>query len=261
MNRVEDREAVTFESGGVKLFGVMHRPLTKGKHPAVVFFHGYAGNKSGRNRLYVKLAQQLAQMGFVVLRFDFRGSGDSEGDFQEITIDGEVADALNALKYLSEDKQVDTSRIGILGRSLGGAIALLAAQKHGHIKSINLWAPLFHTLEWRKKWLEKPSLDQVPPELRINGQLPNMQFIEQFFHIDMSTPLKELESTPLLHIHGEKDTIVKIQHADLYADARKNCDGKTLFIRLQESDHDFSNLSEQILAINETCKWFSETLK
>ena len=72
----EIRESVTFGNGGKKLFGVLHRPkltISASSYPAVVVMHGFASHKIGTNRIYVKLAQSLANQGIAALRFDFRG--------------------------------------------------------------------------------------------------------------------------------------------------------------------------------------------
>src|SRR5689334_8479689 len=123
-NKFEERKTVTLLSQDLKLFGILHLPLLKNseKAPAVLFCHGFGGNKSGRYRLYVRLAEKLSQAGIAVLRFDFRGCGDSEGAFGDITIETQVQDALAAAEFLLTHPSVDPNRFGIFGSSLGGAI-------------------------------------------------------------------------------------------------------------------------------------------
>lgn len=265
MQQKEERQAITFTNEGQKLFGIIHRPLHSQKAPAILFCPGFAGNKTGKHRQFVTLAQNLAALGFVVLRFDYRGSGDSEGEFNEITIQSKTEDTLKAIHFLAEDSQVDASRIGLLGRSLGGAISILAAKQYQHIKSLVLWAPVFDAEDWKKIWLTAKQ-NGVDLFAKNNGvqkfafPIPNQQFIEQFFNLHLQTDLLNLKEIPLLHIHGEKDTVVSIQHAELYQKNRESQEN-TKFIRLVNSDHDFSDLTELRLAMDATCEWFKQTLE
>ena len=69
---------------------ILHLPTARDAScPAVAFFHGFTGTKVEPHRIFVKTARELAAIGFYVLRFDFRGCGDSAGDFSEMTIGGE----------------------------------------------------------------------------------------------------------------------------------------------------------------------------
>lgn len=265
MQKVELREAITLENEGEKIFCVMHRPLPNhpGPVPAIAICPGFAGNKSGKHRIFVTLAKELAKEGIAVLRFDYRGAGDSEGDFQDITVEGKISDTLKCLDFLENDPQIDPSRIGLLGRSLGGAIALLAAGRHRSIKSLGLWAPVFKSDPWRELWesFKSNQLDQAKQEMirHLPANVPNVEFLKQFFKLDLDRQLAELKHIPLLHIHGEQDHIVKIEHAREFERARTGLDN-TRFIQLSKCDHDFSDPLEQQIAIQETCKWYQQTL-
>lgn len=267
MKRMEQREAVTIENKGMKMFGIIHRPLSVGKAPAILFCHGFAGNKCGKYRSYVILAQKLAEAGFVVFRFDYRGSGDSEGDFSDMTIEGEVSDTMAALDYLSTLPFVDPGRIGILGRSLGGAVATIAAERSNKIKSIVLWSAVFNSTPWREKWdlLKKEKAQNTEKEkanhVLMFGFFPSYQFLEEFFLMNVEKSLKHLENVPFLNIHGEKDSTVKINHQNEYKKTREKASAKSNFIKLPKSDHEFHIAEEQKKAIEDTTRWFIETLK
>lgn len=264
MHPVERREAVILENEGEKIFAVLHRPLQSSRVPAIVICPGFAGNKCGKFRLFVTLAKELAKSGIAVLRFDYRGAGDSEGEFQDITLEGKISDTLLCLNFLADDPQVDPSRIGLLGRSLGGVISILAAAQFEKVKSLALWAPVFRSDPWRKLW----ELYQSTSGLDLNAQevlrhlpagIPNLEFLSQFFKLDIEKELKSLVNVPLLHLHGAKDEVVKLEQAKEYEEARKGV-ANSRFLVLPSSDHDFSDGEEQKLAIQETCKWFQETL-
>jgi len=260
----ESREPLVFTNNSQKLFGIIHRPLNTQFSPAIVMCHGLAGNKIGRYRSYVTVASELVKKGFTVLRFDYRGSGDSEGELHEMTVSGAVSDTLIALNYLKQDPFVDSDRIGLFGRSFGGAVALLAASKFSDIKSIALWAPLFHAKEWEEKWNHMQTLqlsqDKLDEFKRINGQLLGKAFWTELFAMDIGKTLGKLEKIPLLHLHGEKDTVVPLHHVTKYREARSQARGLTNFILLPSGDHDFSSAINQKTAIEQTTAWFEKTI-
>lgn len=264
MSQVERREAITLENEGEKIFAVLHRPLHSQRVPAVVICPGFAGNKCGKFRMFVNLGLELAKQGIAVLRFDYRGAGDSEGDFRDITLEGKIKDTLKCLDFLAHDSQIDSSRLGLLGRSLGGAIAVLSARRFQMIKSLVLWAPVFRSDPWRELWESFQSnqqLDQAKQEILRNlpANIPNLEFLSQFFKLDLQRELEALRQIPLLHIHGAQDRVVKIEHARDFEKARLGVE-HTRFIQLPKSDHDFSDFEEQIIAIQETCQWYRQTL-
>lgn len=264
MTKVETRESITLENQGEKIFGILHRPLHSGRVPAVVICPGFAGSKSGKFRMFVTLGQELAKQGIATLRFDYRGSGDSEGEFHDITIEGKITDTQKCLDFLANDSHIDPSRIGLLGRSLGGAIAVLSAGRFPSVSSLVLWAPVFRSDPWRELWesfTSKQKLDQKKQEIFRNlpANIPNLEFLQQFFKLDLERELVSLKHIPLLHIHGAQDHVVKIEQAKDYEKVRLGLDN-TRFVQLPRSDHDFSDPSEQIIAIRETCEWYQKTL-
>lgn len=265
-NSVEVREAVTLTNQGKKIFGVIHRPLNaSGPCPGVVICPGFGGNKSGKFRVFVEIAEQLAKQGIAVLRFDYRGAGDSEGEFSAITIESQVSDALAALDFLAQDNTIDTARLGIVGRSLGGMISVLASSRYHKVKSVALWAPVFTTDHWKTMWR---SLSMAPVEVINQGikklipnlpAVPSIEFLTQFFAIDLQKELMGINQIPLLHIHGNQDEVIKIDHAHAYKHILE-ANHRSRFLELPKSNHDFTDEAERRLAIRETCHWFTTTL-
>ena len=115
---------IVFYNKEQHLNGVLHSPANSDALcPAVVLFHGFTGTKVEPHRIFVKTARELTALGFYALRFDFRGSGDSGGDFSEMTISGEISDAIKSIDVLTAMQGVDPERIGILGLRMGGGVA------------------------------------------------------------------------------------------------------------------------------------------
>ena len=121
-------ERVTFVSDGRQLAGVLHvpeRPATDGRPAGFLVLHGFGSNKNGGSALIA--ARMLEQLGYVTLRFDMRGCGDSEGVRGRVLCLEQVADTQNAVSFLATRPEVDPARIGVLGHSFGAAVAVYAA--------------------------------------------------------------------------------------------------------------------------------------
>lgn len=265
MGLVEERSSVILENQGQKMFGVLHLPsVSSAKAPAVLILHGFAGSKVGTNRIYVTQAQQLAARGVAVFRLDFRGCGDSEGEFVDITIESQVSDAIQGIRFLQDHSRIDSARIGLLGISLGGAISVLAAERIQSIKSLGLWAPVASGRIWQAEW-DKLHPDQlveslVEREIFYQGKIISRSFLQEFITLDLDQSVKGLGHVPLLHIHGEQDTTVTTKHRACFENWRKKARAQNRFIKLPESDHRFSHFDEQQRLLKETLDWFHSTL-
>ena len=137
------QKSIEIQSGGLTLRGILHIPDGRThKIPIVCIFHGFAGNKMEPHFIFVKLSRLLEAKGIGSVRFDFAGSGESDGDFIDMTISKELKDANNILDYVKSLDFVDTTKIGLLGLSMGGAVAsMLAGDRKDDVKSLCLWAP------------------------------------------------------------------------------------------------------------------------
>src|SRR5918999_3937353 len=116
---------VTFDSAGLKLSGVLHTPvdLKAGeRRPGFLVLHGFGGSKSGQGQTVI--ANQLAGWGYIVMRFDFRACGESEGERGWILCLDQVADTSSALSYMASRPYVAAERIGLIGSSFGAAVAI-----------------------------------------------------------------------------------------------------------------------------------------
>jgi len=116
---------VTFDSAGLKLSGIVQTPTdlkSNERRPAFLILHGFGGNKHGYGQTV--MAEQLTGWGYITLRFDFRGCGESEGERGWIMCLDQVADTSNALSYLAGRPEVDADRIALIGSSFGAAVAI-----------------------------------------------------------------------------------------------------------------------------------------
>lgn len=119
---------VSIPSDGLTLSGILHVPdnYKPGvKLPAFVVLHGFLGSKD-RSHSEIK-ARMLCTLGYVALRIDFRGCGDSEGERGYVLCLDQVSDARNSLEWLATRPEVAKDRIGVTGHSFGAAVAVYAA--------------------------------------------------------------------------------------------------------------------------------------
>ena len=129
-------EQVEFINGEVTLAGTLTLPADDGLHPAVILISG-SGPQDRDGAMppipaytpFAAIADRLAQQGIAVLRYDDRGVGESSGEYIQADEEDFVEDAEAALEYLTSRKDIDSSRIGLIGHSEGGMIAAIVAGK------------------------------------------------------------------------------------------------------------------------------------
>jgi len=131
------QENVTFTSAGLRLSGVLHFPddYARGeRRPAIVVMHGFGSSKDAGN--VVEPVALFTSWGYLALRFDFRGCGDSGGEFGRIICLEEVEDARNAVTYLASRPEVDAQRIALAGSSFGAAVAIYAGATDERVAAV-----------------------------------------------------------------------------------------------------------------------------
>ncbi|MET7253730.1 alpha/beta hydrolase family protein [Dyadobacter fermentans] len=137
--------AFTNSKTGDVLAGTLTLPQKTGVYPAVVLITGSGPHNrdeevSGGHRPFLVLADYLTKQGIAVLRFDDRGVGKSTGDFAKATSMDFADDVESAVGYLKSRKEIDMSKIGLIGHSEGGTIAAIVASRSHDIDFITLLA-------------------------------------------------------------------------------------------------------------------------
>ena len=124
---------VSFESSGITLRGTLHTPAGPAlSRPGIILCNGFGGSSNGAG--HPELARTLERAGYAVLRFDFRGCGASDGERGRVICMEEVEDVRAAIGFLEAQAGVDPSKIGLIGASLGGSVALYAAALDGRVR-------------------------------------------------------------------------------------------------------------------------------
>ena len=144
------KQAVTFYSQGCKLMGDLYRPddLGDGETRAgILLCHGYTGVKD----LYLPdNAAALVAEGYVVLAFDYKGWGESEGPKSHLNPHGRVADAQAALTFLALQSEVNADRLGVYGTSYGGATVVWLAAVDERVKGMVSVVGIGHGRRWMR---------------------------------------------------------------------------------------------------------------
>jgi alpha/beta superfamily hydrolase len=141
------REHTTIPGKDISLEACWHFPDEKGPLPAVVVCHPhplYGGSMS--SNVVFGICQALAERGVAALRFNFRGVGQSGGQFGEGI--GEQEDVKAALDFASDTENIDKERIGLAGYSFGGMVALPVALRDERVKRLALISPYLDEGGW-----------------------------------------------------------------------------------------------------------------
>src|SRR4030042_416088 len=133
-------ERVSFQSEGQRISGVFHLSDVWGR-TCVIASHGLLSSKNSEK--YIALGERLSQEGIAMLRFDFRGIGESEGSIENDTVSRRILDLGSAIDFVKSNPDLG-NRIGLLGSSLGGYISLIKASMDKEIRAVVIWATPFH---------------------------------------------------------------------------------------------------------------------
>jgi alpha-beta hydrolase superfamily lysophospholipase len=243
---------------GIRLDAAWHPARTRGQRGVVVQAHGINANLT-EGGMFVRLADQLAEADFNVLRFSFRGHGGSGGTQRGMTIAGEMLDLQAAVEYMAARF---TDRLAIVASSFGAVPTSLSLPWLGdRLDRLILWNPVLDLrrtfvspeLPWGKanfnedqqKLLTTQGFFMLDDEFEV-GQV----LFEELHHYE---PLESLlaSSVPALVVHGDQDTAVSYEIARQAAGRRPN----TEFHTVHGSDHGFDTRVQEDEAIAVTVRW------
>lgn len=215
-----------------QLAGRLELPLNREPHNFVVFAHCFTCTK---NLTAIKnVVRALTASGFGVLRFDFTGLGESEGDFENTNFSGNVEDLIEAANFL---EQKYTAPSLIIGHSLGGAAAIFAAARIASIKAVAVInspsspSHVMHLLKDSKQEITKNGKAKV--NLGGIDFTIKKQFVDDILNKSLAKVVHEFRKA-LLILHSPQDKIVNIENAEeLYKVAHH----PKSFVSLDGADH------------------------
>ncbi|MCT8978713.1 alpha/beta hydrolase [Clostridium sp. CX1] len=237
------QKAIEIQNNGLTLRGMLHIPeIIKEKIPIVCIFHGFTDNKVGPHFIFVKLSRMLEAKGIASIRFDFSGSGESDGEFVNMTISKELDDAKAILNYAKSLDFVDTNNIGLLGFSMGGAVAsMLAGQHKKDIQSLCLWGAAGNIKELIALGTKEEELEEARKAgfWDAGGLLVGEDFLKDALNLDVFSQASQYDRNVML-LHGSKDQTVPPSTADKYLDIYET---KAVLHIIDDANHSFSNKS------------------
>jgi pimeloyl-ACP methyl ester carboxylesterase len=243
-----NEEKVSFTSDGVRLSGIVRLPagLARGeRRPAFLVLHGFGSNKDAHNVL--QPCKFLEDLGYVTLRFDMRGCGDSEGDRGRLICLEQVQNTRDALAFLADHPAVQSDRIALIGSSFGAAVAVYAGSIEPRVAAVissggwghgerkfrgqhptpEAWARFTAMLEEGRRHRERtgqslmvPRYDivPIPPELRhqVNPKAIQMfpaETAQSMFDFRAEDVVANIAPRPLLLLHSAIDSVTPTEQS------------------------------------------------
>lgn len=253
---------VTFRNMNQQIIGILHTPDNIGpgeKAPGILMLHGFTGNKTEAHRLFVHVARSLSEHGFVVLRFDFRGSGDSDGEFEDMTLPGEVSDAERALTFLLRQRNVDGSKVGVIGLSMGGRVAAILASKDRRVKFAVLYSPALGPLRDRSlSLMSREKIERLSSGEAVEFFAEGWYIKKAFFEtVDYIVPLDIMDSikVPVLIVQGDRDPLIPVEEAIRAYEKTRGVNEKNELYIVRGGDHTFSKKEHTLEVIKKTLDW------
>ena len=231
---------ISFHSDGLILRGILHLPAID--HPPVIIgSHGLYSNQESPKQ--IALARACNALGMAYFRFDHRGCGSSQGEFEQVTsLAARCRDLTKALEAIQNRSEIG-HRIGLFGSSMGGTVCLSVAAELKADAIVTFAAPLGSSIG---DWGLRQSNNPESPGIYLDAAKKDF---------DISEHLSQVRN--LLIIHGETDKTVPLCHAEEIH--RLAGDPKKLIIQ-KNGDHRMSNEIHQIEFIREASRWFKSEL-
>lgn len=242
-------------SEGKLLYGQAFFPTTPGKHPAIIYSHGFNGNHRGAYQLF----RVLAKEGFICYCFDFAGGSGksrSEGRTDEMSIFTESQNLKDVLEMVRSWKQVDRKNIFLAGGSQGGCVSAIAAPEVAKkINSIILEFPAFCIPDDGFEMF--PTLADVPESLNRMGMKLGRKYYEDFYgDWEIYDAISEYKGEVLI-VHGTNDSLVKPEYSAKAANLYENCELHLIF----GAGHGFRPGKEEDLFIGYVRDFLKRNLK
>jgi uncharacterized protein len=220
-------EKISWKSDGLEIRGEIYLPSDPtGPLPTLILCHGIpAKAKVPDDRGYSLLAERFSRAGFLVLIFNFRGAGVSEGDFDLLGWSRDLEKGLNTL-YLRPD--VDRKRIYLMGFSGGGAVSIFVAAQHREVAGVVSCAS---PADFRDISTAR-GLEEFLAHARDVGLIKDPGFPrsmeewkKSFKTVRPIDWIDRIPPRPLLLIQGTRDDVVRVSHAHrLYEKVRGKAD-------------------------------------
>ncbi len=230
--------------------------------PGVLCCHGLTGTRVGSCYRFVQLARQLVESNIACLRFDFRGCGESDGRFEDVTVSQFIEDVHAAMAALADIPACDATNLGVAASSFGALTASLALADETALRCLTLWAPVA-----RMRPLVVASLDGKAKALLDkqgwldhNGHRLGRAFLSDIPTADAPVELAK-HSRPTLIFHGRGDQSVPVEHGKAYEAALVAAHIDVRLEILPTDDHGMRSVAMNERIVADSAEWFRRHLQ
>lgn len=204
-----EKRDISFELEGIRLMGQVYIPEQKKSCPALCLCHGVPrGIPDPSDQGYPLLAQRFCDAGLVTLIFNFRGTGDSGGNFDIL---GWTRDLEAALEYLCNMREVDRDKISVMGFSAGATVSIYVSSKDPRVSSLITCAC---PAQFRFA-ADAESAKSAIAHFRSVGIIRDHNFpasvadwMDGFNRVKPIEYVNRISPRPLLIVHGTQDDVV-----------------------------------------------------
>lgn len=243
---------------GISLEAAIHKAQTKFPIGTVIQAHGITADMD-ESGMFVRLAGRLANAGFDVIRFSFRGHGKSGGTQRGTTIAGELLDLQAVVDYTEE---VFCKPFSIIAASFGAVSTCLSLRYlEKRLKGVVLLNPVLDLqktfihpeLPWGKMNFNAQSVKQLMSQgyFLLDGEFEIGRVLYEEWRYFKPYEFFIASATPSIIIHGDKDTYVPYEVSKVMCQRHQNC---KLFT-IKDSDHGFEKREHADEAIDITIDW------
>ena len=237
-------EPLVIRTRHAHLSAVLHRAAG---HRLVILCHGFTGTKVESGRLFVHTARALQKAGLNAVRFDFAGSGDSSGDFSEMSPNTQIRDALDVLAWGRRRYK----KVAFLGLSFGGGTTICASyQAKRRPDALLTWSSV-PSFQW---WHSSPPKGAEPTTG--NPMIPGKRFYSDRPKVDVPEAYVSLD-IPRLQIQGDQDIPEFRERFTGYCP--KN-DALVRHVVIPGADHVFTTWAHRKQVIAESVRWLKKQL-
>ncbi|MDJ0904607.1 MAG: alpha/beta fold hydrolase [Woeseiaceae bacterium] len=241
--------------------------------PLVVLVHGHGGTRQ-ENGAFAELASMLAEGGIASIRMDFPGCGDSTEAFTHNNITNMLHDLESATRFAMQQPGIDARRVGMVGYSMGGRLAMLAAsERHA---AIALWAPV--ALNGKEPMIDyfggaenyrrlRATATAEGSALFVTPWGQEQQLGERWFlDMERTKPLEAIGAYEgaVLVIHGSADNVITADNGEAAREAASSSIEASIIL-LEGADHGFGFFEPDLLArgvvLRSTVDLFREQLR
>lgn len=225
---MDKQEKIKLFSEGINLAGYFSAAKDDKNLPAVLFLHG--SGKINSHKGYFAWQEYLTANGFASLFFDFRGCGNSEGKFEDSSLENRLKDAQIAVDFLKNHPEVDPQKISLIGGSMGGHVAIRLADKIPIFRSIILVSAAAYS-------------EEAEP-LPLNHEFSSM--IRRNENWKLSPVFKILSefNLPIMLVYSENDPVIPVGVQEAYQRAVEN-NPRHSILRIAKGKHDLLNPSSE----------------